>query len=271
MADAKKAAAAPVELQVLVLCGGMSGAELAVTLEGLKEKSKGASTHKRRELYWNAYGQMVSKTSSLDGQAYCFLTYKATADGADGTVELIELTKRQRGLVGGGVEVLGHKIKPLGADGKPDAAAKSWALAFSEDDAAAAWDDIYSGEPCICISADGVYVATRCKRVLCKALGGLPKSGKEVEALVATLAPDKPLRSVSFTGNEPPVVNSYNVIVAGASKLEKELPPTIGQLSSTSNGEVYDYFLQRKNGHLLGEAGRQLPTRAVLTARRSHH
>ena len=110
----------------------MSGSELAATLEGLKEKSKSASTHKRRELYWSAYGQMISKASSVGSQAFCFLTYKATADGDDGSVELLELTKRQRGLVGGQVEFLGHKIKPNGPDGKPDPAAKTWAIAFTE-------------------------------------------------------------------------------------------------------------------------------------------
>ena len=192
MAPKAAAAPAPLELQLLVLSGGMSGAELAKTLEDLKEKSKGASTHKRRELYWNAYGQMISKTSSIEGPAFCFLTYKATAEGEDGTVELIELTKRQRGLVGGQVDFLGHKIKPLGPDGKPDAAAKTWALAFSEEEAASAWSDINHGEPAIVISADGVYVATKHKRVQCKGLSGLPKSGKDVEALVAELQPDKP-------------------------------------------------------------------------------
>ena len=62
---AERAAPLPSELQLLVLSGGVSGAELAVILESLKEKSKMASSHKRRELYWDAYGQMISKTSSL--------------------------------------------------------------------------------------------------------------------------------------------------------------------------------------------------------------
>ena len=258
MAPKAAAAPAPLELQLLVLSGGMSGAELAKTLEDLKEKSKGASTHKRRELYWNAYGQMISKTSSIEGPAFCFLTYKATAEGEDGTVELIELTKRQRGLVGGQVDFLGHKIKPLGPDGKPDAAAKTWALAFSEEEAASAWSDINHGEPAIVISADGVYVATKHKRVQCKGLSGLPKSGKDVEALVAELQPDKPLRSISFSGNEPPSVNAYNVVVAGPSKLDKELPPTIGYVGSASNNEVYSMFLQRRNAYLVGEADKLL-------------
>lgn len=233
----------------------MSGAELAGTLEALKEKSKSASSHKRRELYWDAYGQMISKTSSINGPAFCFLTYKATADGADSMVELIELTKRQRGLVSGGIDFLGHKIKPT-VDGVVDQTAKTWALAFSEEDAAAAWQDINFGEPCISISSDGVYVGTQYKRVLCKGLSGLPKSGKDVEALVSELAPEKPLRSISFAGNEPPSVNSYNVLLCGASKLEKEIPLTIGMVGSTSNNEIYAMFLQRKNSFLVGEASK---------------
>jgi len=122
----------------------------------------------------------------------------------------------------------------------------------------AAWDDINAGEPCIAISADGVFVATRCKRVLCKGLSGLPKSAKDVEALVSELAPDKPLRSISFGGNEPPSVNAYNVLVAGPSKLDKDLPPHIGTVGSASNNDVYEAFLQRKNGFLIAEAGKLL-------------
>ena len=232
----------PSELQLLVLSCGVSGAELAVILENLKEKSKSASSHKRRELYWDAYGQMISKTSSIDGPAFCFLTYKATADGSDGCVELIELTKRQRGLVNGGIEFLGHKIKPL-IDGKPDPTAKTWVLAFSEEEAVAAWDDINFGEPCIGIFADGVQVLTRYKRVVCKGLSGLPKSAKEVEQLVSELAPEKPLRSISFVGSDPPTVNDYNCFIVGPSKLDKELPPTVGTIASTSNNDLYDAFL----------------------------
>ncbi|KOO31795.1 hypothetical protein Ctob_015586 [Chrysochromulina tobinii] len=201
--------------------------------------------------------EMISKTSSLDGPAFCFLTYKATADGSDGCVELIELTKRQRGLVNGGIEFLGHKIKPL-IDGKPDPSAKTWVLAFSEEEAVAAWDDINFGEPCIGIFADGVQVLTRYKRVVCKGLSGLPKSGKEVELLISELAPEKPLRSISFVGSDPPTVNDYNCLIVGPSKLDKEVPPTVGTIASTSNDDVYDAFLARKNGYLVREADKLL-------------
>ena len=39
-------------------------------------------------------------------------------------------------------------------------------------------------EPCVYVAADGVYVATRMKRALCKGLSAPMKSAKEVEALV---------------------------------------------------------------------------------------
>lgn len=109
-------------------------------------------------------------------------------------------------------------------------------------------------EPCICIAPDGVYVSTLHKRVLCKALSGPIKSLKDLEALIAELAPEKPLRSISFTGNEPPSVNSYNTFVVGPSQLGPQLPPTIGHVASTSTHEIYAYFLKRKSAHTVGEA-----------------
>ena len=242
------------DLILLVLSGGMSGAELAATLDVLKEKSKAASSHKRRQLYWDAYGQMIAATTKIDGPAFCFLTYRTAPEGEDGVVELVELTKRQRGLVGGQADFFGHKIKPHGPDGKPDLSAKTWAIAYSEESAAAAWEDLHEGEPVILINPDGIYVATRYKRVLCKSLSGLPKTAREAEALGAELAPEKPLRSVSFGGNAPPSVNAYNVVLAGASKFDKDLPAIIGAVGSTSHDEAYDCFLHRRNAHMVGEA-----------------
>lgn len=199
MADASKPAEEP-SLLVLVLCCGMTFGELAATIEKLKESSKSAGSHKRRELYWDAYSKMASKMTGREGVAHCFLLYRANAEG--GAVELVELTKRQRGaLSGGSVEVLGHKLRP------PEApSAKSWAMNFGEEDAQQAWEDLMGGEPCVYLTADAVYVGTRYKRSLCKALSGLPKTAKEAEALVGELAPEKPLKSVSFSGHAPPSV-----------------------------------------------------------------
>eukprot|EP00966_Prymnesium_polylepis_P266671 6160850-Prymnesium_polylepis.1 len=103
-ASEQKAAPAAAELLLTVLSAGLPGDALAVILEGLKQSSKSIGTHKRRELYWQAYTKMIAKTSSMEGQAFCFLLYRATADG-DGEIEVVELTKRQRGLVGGGCAV----------------------------------------------------------------------------------------------------------------------------------------------------------------------
>lgn len=45
-----------------------------------------------------------------------------------------------------------------------------------------AWDDLLGGEPCISLTANGIFVGTRYKRALCKGLSGLPKTVREVEA-----------------------------------------------------------------------------------------
>lgn len=243
------------ELLVTILSCGMTGGQLNETIESLKDKSKSIGTHKRRELYWQAYTALGAKTSSMDGATNCLLLYRGAEDGEKGEAEVLDLTKRQRGLVGGGCEFLGHKFKPL-LDGKPDPTAKGWCMCFSEADAQLALDDLMDGEPCVYTTADGVFVATRFKRALCKGLSAPLKALKDVEALVAELKPDAPLKSLSFTANAPPTINGYNVFLTGPTKLDKELPPTIGQVNTTSTAEMYDYFLQRRNAHLVGEAGK---------------
>ena len=87
--------AATGEILVLLLSNGMSFGELAAVIEELKNKSKGAGTHARRELFWQAYTKLAGKVSGMDGPAHCFLQYRAGKDGADGEAEIIELTKRQ--------------------------------------------------------------------------------------------------------------------------------------------------------------------------------
>lgn len=238
------------ELLVLLLSNGMSPADFGTAIESLKKSSKSIGTHRRRELFWEAYGQLGSKAASLEKTPHCFMLYRDGGTDRD-NVEVIELTKRQRGLLAS-IDLLGYKIKPA-----EDPKAKSWVMAFSEDDAQKAWDDLMSGEPCIYLTSDGVFVSTRHKRVLCKALSGMPKTVKDVEQIVAALAPEKPLRSVSFIGNHPPSVNAYNVFLAGPidKSLGPALPPSIGHINTTSTTEIYDYFLQRRNESLIGEAG----------------
>ena len=58
------------ELLVLMLSNGMSFGELAAVIEELKNKSKGAGTHARRELYWQAYTKLAGM---------CVHVYRASA------------------------------------------------------------------------------------------------------------------------------------------------------------------------------------------------
>ena len=67
------------------------------------------------------------------------------------------------------------------------------------------------------------------------------------------LKPDMPLRSVA----ERTGVNAYNVVFAGAFKLDGALPPTIGgPINTTSVVEIYEHFLGRKQANSLAEATR---------------
>ena len=224
-----------------------------MVVKGLKADSRKVSSHKRRELYWDAYGKMSSKCAAIDGAAHVLMTYKADGEGG-GIVEIVDLTKRQRGLVGGGCEIMGRKIKPPEAD----ATYKSWCMAWSENSAMEAWDDLMSDEPCVYAAADGVFCATRHKRVMCNGFSsGPPKTMKDIEALVADLKPDNPLRSISFAGNNAPSLNPYNFFLAGSwvpAAVVAALPAHIGHVASTSSLELYSYFQTRKSMQLLREA-----------------
>ena len=105
----------PRELLVLALSAGLSSADLAATVDKLRESSKSVGAHKRRQLFWDAYSQMSKAAASVADGAWVFLKYTADAsqENPEGEVEVLELTKRQRGLVsGGGVDVMGPKFKP---------------------------------------------------------------------------------------------------------------------------------------------------------------
>ena len=95
------------ELLLLLLCNNIAFADVAAVVEELKNNSKGAGSHKRRQLYWDGYGSMINKTTSLDGLAHCFITYRASGEeGVEGQVEIVDLTKRQKGMVGS-VDIMG--------------------------------------------------------------------------------------------------------------------------------------------------------------------
>lgn len=237
---------------MLVMSNGMSYGDLTTTLEGLKSSSKAIGTHARRTLYWDAYSQLISKVTSMEGTANCFLLYRSDSNESDdGIVEIIDMTKRQRGLVNGACEFMGPKMKP---PDDADSSSKSWCMVFSESDAERAWEDIMHSEPCIYISPDAVYVATRFKRILCKKISSPIKNLKEAEQIVGQLQPDNPLRSIAFAGNSPPAVNQYNTFFAGPLTCAENLPPAIGHVKSTSPPDIYDYFVQRRNEHYVVQA-----------------
>ena len=62
-----------------------------------------------------------------------------------------------------------------------------------------AFDDIMGGEPCICITTDGVYVATRYKRVMCKSLSSPVKTIKDLDKgdSLGSILPPLPLLPAS--------------------------------------------------------------------------
>eukprot|EP00037_Helgoeca_nana_P008391 m.74667 g.74667 ORF g.74667 m.74667 type:complete len:342 (-) comp18910_c0_seq2:101-1126(-) len=249
MAAAASPASAGGDLLVVVLCNGLDATGLTEVLNGLKSESKKIGSHKRRELFWEAYGALISKAGSLQGSVNAMLLCRAVPDGGN-TAEVVDLTKRQRGLIGGGgVEILGRKLRP-----QVDPVTKSWAMAWSEKEAQPALDDLLHGEPCIYVTTDTVFVSTRLKRVMCQSQSGSLKTVKEIEKLRSELSPDKPLRSVAFAGHEPPSINGYNFILAGTPNPGDLLPKTVGYINSISANEIYDYFLLRRNDHLVGEA-----------------
>ena len=305
MAEFESAEPKAGELMLLLLCNNLPYSEVAAVVDELKSNSKGVGTHKRRQLYWDAYGQMSTKVGSMDGKAHCFLKYLASGEeGVDGTVEVVELTKRQKGLVGS-IDIHGKKLKavsyfhqriiqpfflwPLCPNPHPslhfpslpspfalvhmqpdaDAASKGWCVAFSEEQAGAVWEDLHAAEPCIYISCDGVYVSTRYKRALCKTISGLPKTIKDAEAIVASLAPEAPLKSISFTANAPLSVTGYNTFFVGAldAKVVAALPPSLGVMPTERPNEIYDFFLLRHSQHLLAEAGKMLAQMKVDVAK----
>eukprot|EP00035_Acanthoeca_spectabilis_P001143 m.78087 g.78087 ORF g.78087 m.78087 type:complete len:339 (+) comp10655_c0_seq2:257-1273(+) len=237
------------DLLVLVLVNGLEAAAVTEVLNTLKNESKKVGTHKRRELFWEAYGALITKSGSLQGRVHAMLECRDNPDGAN-VVEVIELTKRQKGLItSGGVEILGRKLRP-----QDDPAGKGWAMAWSELDAQPALDDLMTGEPCIYVTPDAVFVSTRLKRVLCQNQSSALKTVKEIEKLMGELSPNKPLKSVAFHGSDPPAINAYNFIVAGQLNVGDQLPANVGHINSTSANDIYDYFLERRNTNLVAEA-----------------
>ena len=264
------AASAPRPLVILLLVNGLTPADLTSVVGSLKENSKSISTHSRREFYWSSYEQItsaVTKLSNVDkdgGKLFGLVKYsRHEKDDDEGDVTFEEFTRNQKGLVNAGASnthtMLGKKFKVLN-DGEGDGpGAKEYMMAWFDDAAAIAYTDITANSECIAIDAEkGVYVLTGTKRKLCR--GATSAATKNLAGLlefIATLAPNSPLQSISWNGNRPPAVNEYNVVLSGtgwSNAILKDLPDTVGHVSSTSTDEIYSAFKVRKNQSLIGEA-----------------
>merc|ERR1712166_1623376 len=68
-------------LAVLLLCNGMTGAQLAESIADLKNASKSCGTHRQREFWWQAYGKIVTCCSGREGEQYGFVTYRSSGAG----------------------------------------------------------------------------------------------------------------------------------------------------------------------------------------------
>jgi hypothetical protein len=240
-------------IMLLILSSGLQCDELNTIIENLRQSSKNSSNHKRRELYWEGYTAISSAVPNVDGKVNSFFKYSIIK--GEGIVENIELTKRQKGLVGGGCDILGaKKHKMENEDGK----SKGWASVWDEEDAANAWDDFMTAEPCIYLSGDGVYVTTKHKRIQCKSYSSSPlKSLKDIEKAISEISVT--LRSVSFAGSEIPTILPYNLLLAGCnSSVVATLPHSLGTISSTSSSDVYEAFINRRSNHLLTEADKMI-------------
>jgi len=253
-------------LAVLLLCNGMTGAQLAESIADLKNASKSCGTHRQREFWWQAYGKIVTCCSGREGEQYGFVTYRSSGAGGgaagedeeedtrEGEVDFLPFTGKQKQMLAGSVEILGKKFKPLEEEGQ---AAKHWYSCYWGEEAQAALDDITSAEPAIYCTTDGVFVGTRLKRKKCRG-GSTIKTVKEFEKFVAELEPGNPLASITWSGpNEPPRVTPYNLILAGPgwnSTVLEAMPPEIIHANTTSVDEIYDLFLLRRNTFLIGQA-----------------
>ncbi len=251
------------QLVVLILVNGLPGSVMVDLLGEVKNASKAIGTHKRRELYWQAYTKLGNKAqASMEDVMYGLLTFhlspEAQEDPEQGIAEYIPATKRQRGQLSA-TDVMGKKFKAPDEDAFPN----GWMSCWFDEEAQRAFDDLMFGEPVVYVSQDmdGVFVATRLKR---RKVSGAPsamfKSSADVEAFKATLLPDKPLVSISWTGNDPVKLNEYNFLLAGkvAKPICEDL--SIVVVPSASTDEIYDRFLLQRNTFFIAEAEKLIAT-----------
>ena len=179
-------------LSVLLVCNGMSCAELSESVADLKSSSKNLGTHKEREFWWEAYSKILGCVSGREGELYGFVTY--TTPGAEeeadkNAVEFIPWTGKQKQMIAGPVEILGKKFKPKEDEGKPT---KHWFACYFGPEAEATMHDLTRAEPVIYCTVDGVFVATKLKRRKCKG-GSTVKTVREFEKYISELEPGNPV------------------------------------------------------------------------------
>ena len=261
----------PPPLCILLLVNGLSPADISGVLGKLKAASKDVGTHGRREFFWTSYETIASEVSKFsnidkdDGALFGLVKFSkhAGSDGAGSTV-FEEFTRNQKGMVNAGASnvhvMMGKKFRvEEGGDDDAKSTAKEYLMCWFDGAAQTAYADITQGDECISIDADkGVYVGTRTKRKLCRGPSSTSfKTASSITDFVAALAPNAPLQSVAWNGNKPPAPNGYNVVLTGGSwskAVLAALPENIGHQPSSSNDEIYDEFLKRKNLSLIADA-----------------
>mmetsp|Transcript_23958 Transcript_23958/g.36249 ORF Transcript_23958/g.36249 Transcript_23958/m.36249 type:complete len:379 (+) Transcript_23958:117-1253(+) len=262
-------------MMMLLLVNGFTPSDLSSSLDKLKSQTKNLGTHKQREAYWNAYGELqstVTKYSNLDvenGKLFGLVKYYRNMDDDDGgddddattKIEFEPFTKRQRAIVNTPRLMMGRHIKLLVDDDEDEASTtgKEFIMPWFGDEAEMAYQDITSGEECISIDSDrGVFVSTRMKRKNCAASIS-PTLKKSVDALKEFVAKElqPKLQSISWQGGSIPSANAYNVILTGVwptSVTQHLSESNISHCNTTSMHEIYDLFLERRNDHYITQA-----------------
>ena len=153
------------------------------------------------------------------------------------------------------MDIIGKKFKPV-----DDPAAKEWFTCYFDQDAQAALDDITTAEPCIYITADGIFTATRLKRRLCKG-SSPPKTVKDLEKLLTELKPDAPIVSIGWHKEPAPSPNAYNLLLAGpgfSAPVLSALPEGVAHVESASPEDIYAAFVMRRSNYLVNEAEKMI-------------
>lgn len=240
-------------LVVLLLVNGILGADLGEMLNDMKSNSKNIGTHKKREVYWQAYSKLHNCVSKMsEEKVYGFLTFHLeSASDEEGIANYLEATKRQRGLLQN-TDIMGKKLRPELSLNKEE-----WCHCFFDEVAQEAFDDITTGQPVVYLSQelDGVFIGTKLKRRKCRnAPSQALRTVAEVVAFKDALLPNSPLESISWTANEPVKINEYNFMLAGNFSKVIMDDKSVTHIRTSSTDDIYDLFKQKRNEYLITEA-----------------